>query len=129
MLPLRLAGEGSREESGAGPHPVGFADSTSPVSRERCPQRHRFALRGWPVESIVRADLPMRLETSAGARIILEPNLVPLPNTRLFARFLPVLLLSAACAAASPAVAARSLSARAATPSGFEPAASLEGNY
>src|SRR5215207_8273689 len=76
MLPLRLAGEGSREESGAGPHPVGFADSTSPVSRERCPQRHRFALRGWPVESIVRADLPMRLETSAGARITLgaEPR-------------------------------------------------------
>ena len=51
-------------------------------------QRHPFALPCCPTESIVRADLPMRLETSAGATT-LEPNLVPLPNTRLFARIRP----------------------------------------
>src|SRR5215207_4850116 len=67
----------------------------------------------------------MRLETSAGATT-LESNLVPLPNTRLFARFLPILLVSAACVAASPAAAARSLAPAA---PGFEPADSLEGNY
>ncbi|MFL5234721.1 MAG: tetratricopeptide repeat protein [Microvirga sp.] len=70
----------------------------------------------------------MRLETSAGATT-LEPNLVPLPNTRLFARFVPILLVSAACVAASPAAAARSLATRAPAASGFEPADSLEGNY
>ena len=54
---------------------------------------------------------------------------MPLPNTRLFARFIPILLVSAACVATSPAAAARSLAPRAPAPSGFEPAASLEGNY
>ena len=70
----------------------------------------------------------MRLETSAGATT-LEPNLVPLPNTRLFARFVPILLVSGACVATSPAAAARSLAPRAPAASGFEPADSLEGNY
>ena len=54
---------------------------------------------------------------------------MPLPNTRLFARFVPILLVSAACVAASPAAAARSLAPRAPAASGFEPADSLEGNY
>ena len=54
---------------------------------------------------------------------------MPLPNTRLFARFIPILLVSAACVATSPAAAARSLAPRAPAPSGFEPAASLEGNF
>jgi tetratricopeptide (TPR) repeat protein len=74
----------------------------------------------------VRADLPRAL--TGPARLTLEPNLVPLSKS-LLARALPVLLVSAACAVASPAAAARSLSARATAPAQFQPADSLEGNY
>jgi tetratricopeptide (TPR) repeat protein len=45
------------------------------------------------------------------------------------ARALPALLVSAACAVASPAAAARSLSPRAPAPAPFERASSLEGNF
>ena len=72
------------------------------------------------------ADLPMRLN-DAGVTPWSEPRAAA--EHAPFRPFVSILLVSAACVAASPAAAARSLAPRAPAASGFEPADSLEGNY